>query len=430
MQALEQFMRTWPTSAKSFAFDLAIAFPFIVFVCWCGGKLYLRHRRRRDQESPGQKNRRSDLFLQFELGPLPESSDIKRMDGSKAKAQWRTLHQKAISDKNKYLELVGRCGLVLAILLFSLAVSLTIAKSNSWLLRLISVIDVIAILYFLFYWWRARQANKKWVMSRILAELTRQRLSLSVLAIPAEIAQSQDISGFFDQIKAIIIPDDEPLWTRAKNALGIGPTSEQLDARIRKYWDHLKLELTQFPAPTNSDDAKRSRAHYLWERPIRQLEWFRMRQNQLSNEGRSRGRTLITLYFISLILAIVVLLSEHPFLSTAISSALNLDNMSQVTKTIGSINFQDLISLLLLTTSALSAALTYWFLSRNERSLNHRYKTQIRQIETWLSSLRHRSNGGAAHLEWADIEAFERTMIGDVIDWTHITSNDIAELGA
>jgi hypothetical protein len=88
----------------------------------------------------------------------------------------------------------------------------------------------------------------------------------------------------------------------------------------------------------------------------------------------------------------------------------------------------------LLAVTMLSTALTTLYLSRNDRSLSHRYATQERRIEEWLRRVL-KSNvagpgtdcGNDQRMKDEALE-FERLMVDELVDWIHISSHDAIEL--
>jgi hypothetical protein len=88
----------------------------------------------------------------------------------------------------------------------------------------------------------------------------------------------------------------------------------------------------------------------------------------------------------------------------------------------------------LLAATTISAALTSIYLSRNDRSLRHRYAAQERRIEGWLRRVWQRPGAGAAQPPTAEVFTaevldFEELMLEELIDWIHISAHDALELG-
>jgi hypothetical protein len=95
----------------------------------------------------------------------------------------------------------------------------------------------------------------------------------------------------------------------------------------------------------------------------------------------------------------------------------------------------NVVAMVLLTMTILSTAATALYLSRNDRSLFHRYSTQERRIRGWLAEFVKCFQPGAMRPEeivavQRELLKFEDLMIDEMIDWVHISSHDTFELTA
>jgi hypothetical protein len=94
----------------------------------------------------------------------------------------------------------------------------------------------------------------------------------------------------------------------------------------------------------------------------------------------------------------------------------------------------DWITMGLLGVLVLSTALTSLYLSRNDRSLLHRYHSQERRIRLWLRDFQALYSAGGVSSQnqnsiTRSILAFEELMIDEHLDWIHITSRDVIAIG-
>ena len=200
-----------------------------------------------------------------------------------------------------------------------------------------------------------------------------------------------------------------PPESRIKQRLGFGITSDELEKRIEAYWAGLSREMTQKQPQRAPADWRERLAAYLRNRAVGQLQWFRMRNRQFEGAGKRRA-TVTTLLF-----AFTFLLS--------VANVLLIDFTST-----GNAPFSNWLNLLLLTATAISAALTYWYVSRNERSIGYRYATQRRQIEGWLRSMAEALAKAQTAPAYDDVLALEALITSELIDWVHVTSHDIISL--
>ena len=398
-------------AGQSFLVLAAVAAPVVLLAGWVGGRGYRAMRDRADRADEGKAAERAEIAEEF---ALPVSPDLALLNTSEAKARtadWRqTLHEPAIAAKNHYYEFIGRCGVLLALIFMLMALSLTLLQGQEWpeLNGIFAAIDLFAMAYVLLHWWHSKRANQDWVLKRIHSELMRQWLLLVFLFGWGEKAVAAGYEEAKRQIEADVLKPKSRFW----QWLGLGLTSEALERRIEAYWERLGKELKDNSAitqpPANWDAVL---ATYLNRRPVNQLQWYRMRHRQFSRAGRWRGSVMTALFLAAFALAIANVFLVPP-------SGTGNDKIA------GLVNFG------LLVTTAISAALTYWYVSRNERSISHRYVTQRREIEGWLG----RTATAVGEQEPARVLEqaleFEALMISELIDWVHVTSHDVAELGA
>jgi hypothetical protein len=239
---------------------------------------------------------------------------------------------------------------------------------------------------------------------------------------------------------------------------------ETIEFRLWKYWLESRayyLALAASSALTLTDFY-----FYVRRRPIRQLAWFRVAQLRVQRAADRRDLAMAALF------AVVIALAICKLVLAAGGATDNVDLVSVLARH-GVIDF---VSLGLLLATALSAALTTLYLSRNDRSLSHRYASQERRIAGWLRRVLDNSGGAdgstiiqawsasrvmeqAFEFERPKIDGeldlmrisshpsktiqagpndrpseqvleFEGLMIDELIDWIHISSHDALELAA
>jgi len=164
---------------------------------------------------------------------------------------------------------------------------------------------------------------------------------------------------------------------------------------------------------------------YVLERLIYQLSFFIGAQKRLRKFHKGRGRFMISLYVLSVILALVdaaiMFKSELP---VGVSAIVGLIPQSVL----------DWNALALLVGLIVSAVLTSLYLGRNDRSLVHRYHAQERRIRAWLrdhGALLSPDRAAPAGEEAVSrrILALEEMMVDEHLDWIQITSRDVVEVG-
>jgi len=377
---------------------LVVAIPVVLLVSWVGGQLYKRHRDGKDRSG--------------------NTDSIYDKASNSVKAQWwNKLHIPTFEIKNRYFEYIGRCGVILAGVFILLALELTLFRERADINKYFAMIDMVAIVFVLLYWWRSKVANQRWVSIRIQAELMRQWRKIKRL----ELSDSERIKSFDSAVAAIITDVLQP-QSKFKKWLGLGPTSEELEKRIDDYWGDLRTNIQKAAEKKAPNEWLIRASRYVNDRPKKQLAWFDMRQKQLVGAGKSRGTKMIFLYVISLFFAFGNLIVAHNLI-TAFGLPSSIISWTDIWLT------SDVLALCLLATTAISAAMTYWFISRNERSLKHRYKTQKRMIEKSILKMELAIKRNDVGELCEQILEFEDLMIDEMVDWVHITSHDVAELG-
>jgi hypothetical protein len=264
---------------------------------------------------------------------------------------------------------------------------------------------MIGALYVLVHWWRSKIVNQVWILARIHSELMRQWLQMVFAFGWSE----QQVAASYDSASRRIETEILTPKSRLKQRLGLGLTSEDLEPRLEAYWASLSREMMLQQPPQPPADWRERIAAYLHNRAAGQLRWVRMRSRQFEAAGKRRAAITTGLFVFTFLLAATnILLIEF-------TSA-------------GSAPYSNILNLLLLIATAVSAALTYWYISRNERSIGYRYATQRRQIAGWLRNLSAALAQRQAAPAYDDVLALEALMVSELIDWAHVTSHDIISL--
>ncbi len=156
---------------------------------------------------------------------------------------------------------------------------------------------------------------------------------------------------------------------------------------------------------------------YLHARGVRQLAWFKASGERLEKQTEKKNRRLITVYFISIALA----LGKTFVLAAAIT---NWEIMYSI------LTFSLLIMI------GISSSTTAIYVNKNERSLRHRYAQQERAIQFWINSVKAEAGEPPSQetptakqgVALASLMKFEDIMNEELIDWIRITMHDSVEL--
>jgi hypothetical protein len=413
MQIAEQYAAL-PVPLKSFLTTAASSFPIVLVIAWIGGHIYLWRRETIDRAERALEPPPETIAQEFDL-PVPPDPESAVTQPMRARASiWRQqLHERAIQFKDKYYEIIGRCGFLLASVFTLLAFELTILRSQTQLERYFVTTDLAAVSLVLFFWWRARITNQAWIAKRIQSELVRQWLQLVFAFSWAEAQIEVEFEPLLQRLENAIV---EPKFL-ALRWLGFGLNSRKLESRIQAYWQDLQKDLRAQALTRSFPNERLAILSYIFRRPIGQLQWYRMRQRQFARAGKRRSLIMLLLFLFSFALTLWNVVLVHWL------------NASQTKwPSYSSITCEDWLNFLLLIATALSAALTYWYVSRNERSISHRYGSQRREIEIWLKETARLIKENEVASIVNHVLEFEAIMISELIDWVHITSHDRIEL--
>jgi SMODS and SLOG-associating 2TM effector domain 1 len=323
------------------------------------------------------------------------------------------LHQIANSTQTAYHNAVVRSAAALAVAFVGLVLGTT--PQHDWLPKVVGLfanhqvveyvltwLDAIAIVSVLVLFVYARGVSRRWIVSRVEAELLRQYQYLNVVFTHPETST----------------PHNE---TKTRFDLEIDAVREQVQrdqtadiiSRIDRFWSRRRATIESSAA--TSGMTVDGLLVYLQRRVLRQLCWFADSEARLEHIAERRAATLVVLYVIAAIVALLKLLL-----------ALGGGHAPQY-----------FIPLLLILTG-MSAAMTAYYINQNARSLSHRYRTQQRRIAAWLKAFDDRWK--ISTLPSLTLDAvtkteisrhlleFEDLMIEELIDWVHITSSDGIEL--
>jgi hypothetical protein len=332
------------------------------------------------------------------------------------------IHENANHLQTVYHYRVARCVSCLGFALGTLALSSTILRNNTNFESYAAVTEVACLVVAFQQWWSARLANHSWVATRTKAELLRQWTFLSTLfGRPTESADEaqKEFDAKAAEIDARVLGGQPKGWRQWLAALAkpAEVPGETIESRIWTYWDKVRGEYaatTQVPDLTLND-----LNYYLSRRPVRQLAWFRLSQLRLQRSARIREFAMAALFILSIILA-----------AGKAALVFNSSGLAELERATGSgQRLVEYITFGLLAVTMLSTALTTLYLSRNDRSLSHRYATQERRIEEWLRRVaRPGADGGRQQKMKDEALEFERLMVDELVDWIHISSHDAIEL--
>ena len=323
--------------------------------------------------------------------------------------------------QERYRDRVTRAIACLWLSITVLALSTTALHHIEGFMPYVASLELLALICALHQWWFALRSNYAWIAARTRAELLRQENFLSVLFGPPNARPSDaEIDETFEeqarQIGNKVVQGDWPRkWPRFWNI-----ADESMTGRVRAYWTSRRHELQSvsgITAPVGTNDL----LLYIHSRPLNQYMWYRTSHHRLYRNGRVRVLLLASLYVCAIVFA----------LGKAIVSHLKPEAVTDPTSTIG-----DILSFVVFAATTISAALTALYLSRNDRSLLHRYAAQEEAIKNWLKEFLSRIPGIATPLAspvaFSDISEdlllLEDLMINELADWIHISQHDTIEL--
>jgi hypothetical protein len=420
---------------------LALAAATPVAVVWALAPLVVQARDRRFEADEWDDPATDRSAIARELGiPEVEPSDTPlapRLERLRQPLQ--VLHEGANRLQRAYHLRVAGCVLSLALALAALGLGLTFGHDYPSLKRYAAAVDVFALALALHQWWAARVANQDWILARTRTELLRQWTFLRTFLHPAGSDAGPAEAAFAakaDEIGAHFA-GSEPvgLWAWTWSALRPGHEhpARTLEARVQRYWDGTRAECAAMPP--GAALAARDIHLYLRRRPVRQLAWFRISRRRLQTSGKLREHWMARLFLIAFGLALakaVLVVAQPPAGGAAHAAASGGPGILPVATA------TSLLALLLLGVTTLSTALTSIYLSRNDRSLLHRYIAQERRIEDWLQDSLKTADGdaaagpappGLAERFRTAMLGFEDLMIDELVDWIHISAHDALELG-
>lgn len=399
----------------------------------CAGVIGRTRARRFEIEESGARTTDRKVIAATLGIPEVEAADtriFRRLDD--LSQPFLVLHEAANRLQSAYHACVARCVSCLGLALAVLGLSVTVFHGSKDFEVYAAATEVVALIAALHQWWAARVANHRWIAARTKVELLRQWTFLHALLQPASgDARAGQARRAFDakaaEVEAVLFKGQPAGWWQwIATVLLPGPAhlSETLEERVRQHWDKTR---TQYAAMPGGVDLAPGDIHlYLRRRPVRQLAWFRLAQERLRRSGKLREVAMAGLFLLSAVLALckaALVAYEHREGAHAAVS--------------GGPTVVDFMAMGLLAVTTLSAALTTLYLSRNDRSLLHRYAAQERRIEDWLGRVLGRPSASAP-LDIAqpslqgrfrdEVLDFEELMVEELIDWIHISAHDSLEL--
>jgi hypothetical protein len=373
---------------------------------------WLSNRRvRRFREHKGESQQ--TIFARFRPPALPDSLALAELKSLSALPSYTHpyTHQESKEAQNRYRAAVIRSGTCLFLAFLSLSLSATSLREFRWVELPIAWVEIIAIGLVIVYFLRARTAHRSWLKLRVAAELQRQYIYIKIVfpdlnmpAITADFASQAavNLASIFEQVV-----NDRP--------------GTDLISRIENFWQARRGKIKR--GTLHDRDASYDRLLlYVHGRCLRQLGWFTDSRVRLEQEADNRKTTLGRLYVIAAALA------SLKFLSTL----LGLEPRDMIPSSVIDVVTNCLLFLLLMI-AGISAAMTAYYLNQNSRSLIHRYTSQERRIQHWCASFVgcafSDANVTISKSDALDrVLEFEDMMIEELIDWIHISFNDVIEL--
>jgi hypothetical protein len=390
---------------------------------------WLRERRYAIGETDGSDRltSRATIAREFEL---PEADPDAATIGPLLDALHRPvndLHKKANAYQRAYHNRAARCVICLAVALIMLGLSLTVYADSKAFKAYASAIDVFALLITFQQWLSALGANQRWVATRTKTELLRQWAFLTTLLNWNKPEDAIAMApGMFERkerdIEDNVVQDRLRIWWR--RLLGLFGKKRfpatKIEERMAAYWSSSRDEHARKLAGLKLPPG--DLALYIYRRPIRQLAWFRLAQVRLHQQAKHRERWLATCYTVSVVLALIKLAMVYQQEIGA--------RFPMIADLLGALSI-NAVSMALLAMTVLSTAATALYLSRNDRSLLHRYAAQERAVEGWLKEFcgapKESAAGEVDRLEERLLD-FEALMVDEMIDWLHISAHDTLEL--
>jgi hypothetical protein len=310
-------------------------------------------------------------------------------------------HESANYLQKWYHRCVAQCIAVLSMGVLVTCISAIAVRSNEDLERFAAHYDLIATLYALTFFTIARFINPRFVKQRSFTELLRAWVHL-----------------------AIVFPFERSGEMRLIYGVERERIHDRVDARARSIYDRVEQYWTEIEAECRSLDLRpklsiAEMGFYLKERPLEQLYYFAKAQQRIHEGQRGREILMLSLYLVSVSLAILKALSVF-------KSGLPL--MFEPASNLATLIPLDWISTALLGLMAISAAVTNGLISRNDRSLLHSYHAQERRIRKWFEAVAEVSKNGDLVMSPSSILSFEDIMLNELLDFIHITSRDVIEI--
>jgi hypothetical protein len=382
----------------------------------------------------------ADDFGIPEVSPS-ETTTFRRLDDLEQPLDAR--HEEANLVQGLYHTRVARCVSCLGLALAILGLSLTVFHGSAWFEEFAAAAEVVALGLALYHWWSARNANGLWVATRTKVEFLRQWTFLQAFlatggADGAGQASREAAAKAAEIDEALLSAPSHGWWqwiARLLRPPGASHLSKTLEERVQGHWDKVRAAYAAMPAAAG--EVARADLHlYLRRRPVRQLAWFGLAHKRLHRSSRLREDLMARLFLLSAGLAVgkLALVAWHGWGRSSGGAV-------QAASGGGGVSFVDLptaislVALALLAATTVSAAAASIYLSRNDRSLMHRYAFQQRRIRSWLKRVAGGQSAGssaAGSVPWSrfrdDVLEFEDIMVEELIDWIHISAHDALEL--
>ncbi|MGA8612835.1 MAG: hypothetical protein WB760_14285 [Xanthobacteraceae bacterium] len=389
--------------------ELALALVVAAAASLLFGQICVRlHEATQSKRYAAQRRRRQEIFARLQdRFKLPPYQPYARADGLLDLVA--SAHLTSIAAQRRYQRQIVRSSASLALAFVALAASVTLAHNFPTVKKVLTSIDLIALIFVLYHFVTARRSLSLWIDSRVRTELLRQYVFLSVLFPSApEFSAALDLTSSFEKEQERI---DREI---------INPLRGNLAEAIRIFWKLRYKTIHRISTETHDLNPNLLRL-YFNDRCLKQVAWFSASRERVNRIDENRVLLLKVLYGTSIVLASAKLISLY--------APLQLD-----------LPLVEMLALALLITTGGAAALTAFYVGQNARSLIHRYHAQELDAMQWVNDFdaSYRNdlmvvmNGDTfrANNEMRTaILHFEGLMIKELTDWVDISEHDSIELG-
>jgi len=251
----------------------------------------------------------------------------------------------------------------------TLSIAVALGQYHEDIVVFSSLVDVICFLLSFFAFLRASYWNRKWMLRRSKNEMLRQWCVLDNIFLRdgTEADVIREYAEMEQKIDSEIGYEPQSGWDTLRRVIGAGSheRDNSLSSSVLAAWKHRRSEfIDNF---TRSSITFAQYAVYFRKRPMSQADWFRRSYSRISRYGHWRETTLQRIFFVTLVVALI-------------KSWLLLAGPKELAW------LKPWTTLGILVLIGLSVAISALYFNQNNRSLAHRYSTQVRLIDGWLDN--------------------------------------------